>query len=206
MLSRIPLCLAAGCAALAMGAAMPARAMDNCAGSFSATLLRPLATPTVVGLDLSDSSDVTARLAQAFTGGMQEAGVTVSGAPDVLLRVSYQVVGQGGSTLGGQVQNPASDPNTGWSNWSGGQSAALEGGISLALPDIPNSDMFNPQQTAQSGLLMLRVEARNNGIGAPVWIGVLQCTVRNSDSVALARQLGYVLGGALGKEIGSAPM
>ncbi|MFL5257850.1 MAG: hypothetical protein ACJ8AI_34220 [Rhodopila sp.] len=207
MQSRFFRCLSALCGAgLILAAGGIARATDSCAGSYSATLLQPLAAPTVVDLDLSDSSDMTARLAQAFTGGMQDAGVTVSGSPNVILRLSYQVVGQGGSVPGGPVINPAGNPDTGWSSWSGGQTAALQGGITLALPDIPNTDMFNPQQTAQSALLMLRAEARNQGGGLPVWIAVLQCTVQTTDSVMLARQLGYVLGGAVGKEINKAPV
>jgi len=184
----------------------PAHAMDACAGSYAATLLRPLASPLVVGLDLTDNADITMRLGQAFTNGLQDAGVSVGGAPDVLLRLSYQVVGQGSSTPGGPVQVPYNDPNTGWSSWSGGQAAALQGGVSLALPDIPNTDMFNPQQSAQSGLLMLRVEARNQGIGTPAWIATLQCTLQTTDSVALARQLGVLIGGAIGKQVSKAPV
>ena len=189
-----------------LGTGGTARAMDSCSGSYSATLLKPLAAPTIVGIDLSDNSDVTARLAQAFSGGMQDAGVTVSGSPTVMLRLSYQVVGQGGSTPGSGAMTQAGDPQTGWSSWSGGQTAALQGGITLAMPDIPNYDMFVPNQPAQSGLLMLRAEARNTGAETPAWIAVLQCTVQTTDNLMLARQLGYVLGGAVGKERSKAPI
>lgn len=182
------------------------RAMDSCSGTYSATLLSPLARPPVVALDVSDSSDMTARLAQAFTGGMLDAGVTVSGTPTVSLRLSYQVVGQDGSVPGGPAMSQSGDPQTGWSSWSGGQTAALQGGISLALPDILNTDMFSPGQSAQSGLLMLRAEARNSGAAAPNWIAMLQCTVQTTDSLQLARQLGYLLGGAFGKEVAKGPV
>src|SRR4051812_38397277 len=98
MQSRFLHCLSAFFGAgLMLAAGGTAQAMDSCIGSYSAALLRPMAAPSVVGLDLSDSSDITARLAEAFTSGMQDAGVSVGGTPNVLLRVTYQVVGQGGS-------------------------------------------------------------------------------------------------------------
>lgn len=194
-------------AALSLAAPRLAAAMDSCAGTYSATLLSPLAAPTVVALNVSDSSDLTARLATAFTTGMQDAGVTVTGTPTVSLRLSYSVVGQGGGSVpGGPLINPASDAQTGWSSWSGGQNEALQGGITLALPDIPSADMFNPQTPTQSGLLMLRAEARNADGQTPVWIAMLQCTVQTTDAVMLARQLGYLLGGAVGKEVSKAPV
>jgi hypothetical protein len=184
----------------------PARAMDGCSGWYSATLPSPLTVPTIVGLDLSDNADATTRLAQAFSGGMQDAGVTVAGTPTVLLRLSYQIVGQGGTTPGGGATTQAGDPQSGWSSWSGGETAALQGGITLAMPDIPNYDAFVPNQPTQSGLLMLRAEARNGGAGAPAWVAILQCKVQTTDSLALARQLGYLLGGAVGKERSKAPV
>jgi len=190
--------LAAISFAVAALAAGSAHAMGTCTGNYSATLLHPLAVPTVVGLDLSDNSTTTMQLGQAFTGGMKDAGVTVTGTPTVKLRVTYDVAGQGGSTPGGGAMTQAGDPQTGWSSWSGGQMAALQGGITLAMPDIPNYSMFRPQQPPQSALLMLRAVATNVGTQNPVWIGVLQCTVKTTDNLALARELGYLLGGALG--------
>src|SRR5262245_35181682 len=82
-------------------------AMPSCTGKYSATLLAPLAQPTIVALDLADSSDVSASLGRAFTSGMQESGVTVSGPATVSLRLTYQVLGQGGGgggNGGGQTQ------------------------------------------------------------------------------------------------------
>jgi hypothetical protein len=175
-----------------------AHAMGTCSGNYSATLLHPLALPTVVNLDLSDNSTTTMQLGQAFTGGMKDAGVAVTGTPTVKLRVTYDVAGQGGSTPGNATMPQTSNRQTGWSSWSGGQMAALQGGITLAMPDIPNYSMFKPQQRAQSALLMLRAVATNVGTDQPVWIGVLQCTVKTTDNLALARELGYLLGGALG--------
>jgi hypothetical protein len=148
MRTRFPSRLAAtSFAALALTAG-GARAMDTCSGNYSATLLHPLALPTIVGLDLSDNSATTIRLGQAFTGGMKDAGIAVTGTPTVTLRVTYDVAGQGGSTPGGGAMTQAGNPQSGWSSWSGGQMAALQGGITLAMPDIPNYTMFRPQQPA----------------------------------------------------------
>ncbi len=196
--------------ALAAGVALAvcsgnAYALDSCTGHYSATLLKPLAQPAIVAIDLADSSDVSARLGAAFTNGMQAAGVAVTGTPSVTLRLSYQVTGQGGGTGGGGL-NQGGGAATGWSSWSGGDAASLQGGQTLALPGFPNYDAFAPQQPVQSALLMLRVEARNLGTDAPNWVAMLQCTLAGTDNQALAYQLGYLIGGALGQQRDNAPV
>ena len=131
---------------LAVCIAGPASAMDSCSGMYSATLLHPLTEPTIVALDLADSSDVSKNLGEAFTNGMQEAGTTVTGTPTVKLRLSYQILGQGGSGNGsGGGLNQGGGAQTGWTSWSGGDAAALQGGQTAALPDIPNFDAFSPK-------------------------------------------------------------
>ena len=193
--------------AFMMIGSLHAYAMQSCSGMYSATLLQPLTEPTVITLDLADSSVVPASLGQAFTNGMQAAGATVSGTPTVRLRLSYQVTGQGGGRYGGGGGlNTGGGPQTGWSNWSGGDAAALQGGQTLALPDIPNYDVFSPAQPVQSALLILRAEARNAGANAPNWVASLQCTMQGTDNQTLAYQLGYLIGGAIGKQRTKAPV
>ena len=192
---------------LAVCVAGPARAMDSCSGMYSATLLHPLAEPTIVELDLADSSDVSKHLGEAFTNGMQEAGTTVTGTPTVKLRLSYQIIGQGGSGPGGGGGlNQGGGAQTGWTGWSGGDAAALQGGQTAALPDIPNFDAFSPKQPVQSALLVVRFEARNVGADAPDWVASLQCTMQGTDNKTLAYQLGRLVGGALGKQRSNAPV
>ena len=147
--------------AFMMIGSLHAYAMQSCSGMYSATLLQPLTEPTVITLDLADSSVVPASLGQAFTSGMQAAGATVSGTPTVRLRLSYQVTGQGGGRGGGGGLNTGGGPQTGWSNWSGCDAAALQGGQTLALPDIPNYDVFSPAAS-------------------------LQCTMQGTDNTSLA--------------------
>jgi hypothetical protein len=193
--------------ATAVCIAAPASAMDSCSGIYSATLLHPLTEPTIVALDQADSSDVSKHLGEAFTNGMQEAGTTVTGTPTVKLRLSYQIIGQGGSgTGGGGGLNQGGGAQTGWSSWSGGDAAALQGGQTAALPDIPNFDVFSPKQPVQSALLVVRFEARNVGAEAPDWVASLQCTMQGTDNKTLAYQLGRLIGGAIGKQRSNAPV
>ena len=95
---------------------------------------------------------------------------------------------------------------TGWSSWSGGTAAGVQGGQSLALPDFPDYDAFSPQQPVQSALLMFRVEARNVGADTPNWVAWMQCTLSGTDNQMLAYQLGYLIGGAFGKEHDNEPV
>jgi hypothetical protein len=138
---------------------------------------------------------------------MQEAGTTVTGTPTVKLRLSYQIIGQGGSgTGGGGGLNQGGGAQTGWTSWSAGDAAALQGGQTAALPDIPNFDMFSPKQPVQSALLVVRFEARNVGADAPDWVASLQCTMQGTDNKTLAYQLGRLIGGAIGKQRSNAPV
>jgi hypothetical protein len=181
-------------------------ALDSCIGKYSAALLHPVTVPAVVALDLHDSSDVNAALGQSFTNGMREAGRLVSGAPTVRLSLSYDVIGQGGGSAGGGGLNQGGGAATGWSNWSGGGAAALEGGQTLALPDFPRYGAFSPQQPVQSALLVLRVEARNTHDNALDWIASVQCTMQGTDNETLAYQIGYLIGGAIGKRRDNSPV
>jgi hypothetical protein len=208
MLWRYP----GGAAVIAVGAACvmlgvgPASAMESCTGKYSAAALHPLAEPVVVALDLHDSSDVNTALGQAFTKGMREAGQRVSGTPTVKLSLSYQVLGQGGGDAGGGGLNQGGGAPTGWSNWSGGGAAALGGGQTLALPDFPRYGVFSPQQAVQSALLVLRVEARNTHDNTLDWVASVQCTMQGTDNQILAYQLGYLIGGVIGKRRDESPV
>jgi hypothetical protein len=189
---------AAGLCALAGGA----QAMDTCSGEFSASPLRALPVPAVVGLDLADSSATNTALAGAFTNGMGNAGAQVSGTPTVKLRLTWQVLGQGGSNSGGGnalVPMQPGPEGTGASIWSGNSQTFLQGGIDRSLPDMPNYGVFSGGQPVQSGLLIFRAEARGPDGVTIYWIGSVQCTLKTGDNTALAYQLGQLIGGALGQ-------
>jgi hypothetical protein len=181
----------------------PARALDTCNGQYSAAALQPLPVPTVVKLDLRDSSPVNTDLAKAFTTGMQQAGLHVDGPPTVKLSITFSIIGQGGGGPGpvppggaGADGNYATGTNTPW----------LNGGFTAQLPDMPRYDLFTPQQPAQSALLMMRVEANDPSTGTTDWIGSIQCTLLGNDNQTLAYQLGHRIGGTLGKRVANGPL
>lgn len=179
-----------------------AQAMDSCSGQYNATLIQPLPVPTVVRLDLHDSSPTNVKLASAFTNGLQQAGVNVQGQPTVKLVLTFSILGQGeGSGPGKRYLDKNA---TGWSN--GSNAPWLQGGMTFSMPDMPRYDMFSPQQPAQSGLLALRVEARDAISNATDWVAVVQCTLQGSDNQLLAYQLGYRIGELFGKRVSQGPL
>jgi len=193
------------------GMAGTAAAMNTCGGELSSAALQPLPVPAVVGLDLSDSSPTSATLAAAFTRGMSVAGAQVPDgqAATVKLRLTWQVLGQGGSGQGGGnalVPMQPGPQGTGASVWSGNSQTFLQGGIDRAMPDMPNYDMFAPGQSAQSGLLIFRAEARNPAGDTIYWIGSVQCTLTGGDNQTLAYQLGQLIGSAIGQRRDRVPM
>ncbi|HET7881311.1 MAG TPA: hypothetical protein VFL55_10530 [Acetobacteraceae bacterium] len=184
-----------------------AGAMESCVGHYSAALLNALPVPTVVALDVPDSTPTNANLLQAFTRGMSEAGQATGSQPTVKLSLSYQVTGQGGG--GGGSDGGSTTPGGtagGWSNWSGSNAPWLQGGETAALPGIPSYDAFSPQPAAQSALLFLRAQLQPVGASTPAWIATLQCTMQAADNQQLAYQLGYLIGGAIGKRIDNSPL
>jgi hypothetical protein len=180
--------------------------MDSCSGQYSAALLHPLPVPMVVALQLSDPSDRNVSLANAFTKGMREAGLVVSGSPTVKLSLSAQVLGQGGVSASGGGLNPGGGAQSGASSWWGGDVASLQGGQTSALPDFPASSMFAPQQPVQSALLVLRVEARNTQDNTLGWVAVVQCTMLGTDDQTRAYELGHLIGGSIGKRVNATPL
>jgi hypothetical protein len=193
---------------LAAGLSGAAMATDTCNGEFSASALLPLPASPVVGLDLADSSPANATLANAFTSGMQSAGTQVPGSQPatVKLRLTWQVLGQGGSNPGSGGNSPGGPVNTDGSPWAGNSQTFLQGGIDRALPDMPNYDIFSPRQSAQSGLLIFRVEARDPTGNTIYWIGSAQCTLLGGDNQQLAFQLGHLIGGSIGQRLSRVAM
>ncbi len=172
---------------------------------YSAALLQPIPQPVVVALDLRDSTPVNTSLGQAFTNGMRESGVRVSGTPTARISLSWQIVGQGGAVPPGAGLGRGGGINAG-SNRSGGPGAGLQGGMSAALPDFPDARIFGSGQSAQAGLLMLRAVVKNAASNTVDWVATVQCTVRGTDSTLLATQLGQLLGAALGKRVSQGTM
>src|SRR5271166_1184982 len=178
----------------------PARAMGSCSGQYSATPLQPLPQPVVVALVLSDNSPRNVQLAQDFSNGLGQAGIAVGNPPNVNLSVTYQIYGQGGNSGGGGGDGGG----TGWgtaNSWD-----AMQGGVTLQQPDMPNFDAFSPSAPVQSAELMARFEARDTQTNKTDWVAVVQCTVQDGGQQTLVYDLGYLIGGALGKRVNQGRM
>ncbi|HET6185135.1 MAG TPA: hypothetical protein VFA03_16280 [Acetobacteraceae bacterium] len=187
-----------------IGAAGAARGMPSCTGQFSATPLQALPHPAVVAVDLRDNSRRNVSLGEAFTNGLSQAGLKVTGAPNVRIRLRWQAVGQGGSA-GSTVGLGRSD-NSGFSSWSSAPVSGLQGGRSAALPDFPSAGLFSRQRgTTPTVLLIMNAQARGAD-GTVYWVASLQCTPQGGDNTQLAFDLGQLLGRALGKRVDNQPM
>ncbi len=186
-LPMLGLTVLAACAA-ASGAAGGALAMDACrGGEFSASPLRPLPQPAVIGVTVTDNSAENVGLAAAFTNGMRDAGARVPGTSTatVAMRLSWQVLSPGGS---GNNQSSG-----------GGASSLPQGGITRAPPQIPTQGVISGRGSLQPGVLVFRAEARDPNGATIYWIGSVQCTLQGSGNEALLYQLGQLIGGAVGQ-------
>jgi hypothetical protein len=178
-----------GMAACAGGA----RALEACrGGEFSASPLRPLPSPAVIGVDVTDNSAENAGLAAAFSRGMSNAGAQVpaGGAATVAMRLSWQVLNPGGGGGGG---------NGGGQSGGGGGQGYMQGGIAREAPVIPDQGLISGRQAIQPGLLVFRAEARDPSGATIFWIGSVQCTLTNGETDKLLYQLGQLIGGAIGQ-------
>ncbi len=52
----------------------------------------------------------------------------------------------------------------------------------------------------------MRVEARNTQDNTLGWIASVQCTMQSTDDALLAYQLGYRIGGSIGKRLDPTPL
>jgi hypothetical protein len=82
--------------------------MQTCRGSLSATLLQPLPSSIVAGLDVHDRSARNLKLADRFMIGVRDAGVAVGPQPNLLLHVDMSVLGKGGTSSNRMVERNGS--------------------------------------------------------------------------------------------------
>ncbi len=199
---------------VALGCALHAssgQAMSACGGEYSTAVFQPVPVPTIVRLDLRDSSSVSTALANAFTTGMSAAGLKIGSPTTVKLTVTYNVLGQGGApSAASSAPIPIGTTDTSWGAQWGNSQTWLDGGWTTSLPDLPRYDIFNPQPQlqpqGQSALLVVRVVANNTETGALIWIASVQCRAQGSDNRLLAFQLGRLVGGSFGKRVSRGPM
>ncbi len=175
----------AGLALLATG---PAWGQQLCHGSYSATLLRPLPAPLVVGLDIRDDSPGNLDLAARFKSGLQKAGVATTGTPTAQLNLAVTLTG------GPQRREPFDAPANSF-GWMGG-------GINM---QEPNAGRFGRPAAPPPMLLQIRATLSAAASGPVQWVAVLQCSMRGADDRALAFQIGSLIGQAIGKRVENKP-
>jgi hypothetical protein len=172
---------------------VPAAAGSTCDGSYAATLLQPLPTPMVVGLDVRDDSPANERLAARFLAGLREAGVTVGEPPNVVLHIGTLRVSGGGREQAGETYTP-------YSEWSG-----EEGGLQRDVPGVFGTPLAT-RTPAAAPLLTLRIEATAGQAPRIAWVVAIQCQIVGSDDGARAQEIGRAIGPALGQRVERRPL
>jgi hypothetical protein len=162
-------------------------ALESCAGVYSASLLRPLPKSVIVHLDRHDDSPRSIRLADAFMGGVATAGVVVQGNPTVMLHLEVD------------ISHPPLPRPPGASPFIP-DLRGLQGGLVLTRPETDPSRYARPAHPAGAPILSLRTELTDTRTDTVLWAGDFSCALTSSSPVEqLARDLGQVVGGALGR-------
>ena len=189
-------CILTAVCLLSLAWAREAHPMQTCRGSLSATLLQPLPTSIVAGLDIHDRSARNLKLADRFMIGVHEAGVAVGPQPNLLLHVDMSVLGKSGSSSGRMVERNYPDLS------------GLRVGSQVALAPIPSTGLSTTARRAPPTppLLFLRIDATVDTETRISWVISVQCQMTGTDEGLLAQQLGRVVGGALGQRIERRPL
>ena len=169
-----------------------ANAAPRCQGTYAATSLQPLPERVVVDLDIRDRSPRNLMLADRFLKGVREAGVAVGQEANVLLHVSTSRLGETSSGTPRGAERTYSE--------LGGLAG---GGMRPRLPPVPTTGMKASRSApAAQPLLALRVDATEGKNTRIIWVASLQCQITGRpDDGGVARELGRVIGGALGKRV-----
>jgi hypothetical protein len=170
--------------------------MQTCRGSLSATLLQPLPSSIVAGLDVHDRSARNLKLADRFMIGVRDAGVAVGPQPNLLLHVDMSVLGKGGTSSNRMVERNYPDLS------------GLRAGSQVSLAPIPSAGLSTTTRRAPPTppLLFLRIDASLDTETRISWIASVQCQMIGTDEGLLAQQLGRVVGGVLGQRIERSPL
>ncbi len=165
-------------------------AMGSCSGSYSASLLRPLPAPLVVGVVVLDNSPRNLQLASRFNAGLQQAGIAISGTPTAQMTLTVTLnSGLGGSDA---ALVPQQDYSFSWRN-----------GYDLQRPG--QTQFGGNRQAPQATTVQLRADLRPSLSEPVAWVATLQCTMQGSDEDQLAFDIGSLLGGGIGKRVDQAP-
>lgn len=178
-----------GAAMLAAVAARPGQAMESCTGTYSATLLRPLPVPLVVGVAPRDNSPRNLDLVGQFRAGLEKAGVAVTGTPTAQLTLN---VTRSSGGFRDDAPEPAPEAGFGW----------MGGGVDRQLPD--ESRFGGSRQAAGPVTVLLRAELRRTPTDPVAWVATLQCNMQGNDDRLLSFEIGTLIGGAIGRRVDQA--
>jgi hypothetical protein len=170
--------------------------MQTCRGSLSATLLQPLPTSIVAGLDIHDRSARNLKLADRFMIGVRDAGIAVGPQPNLQLHVDMSVLGKSGSPPSRMVER----------NYP--ELSGLRAGSQAALAPMPSVGLSTATRRAPptTPMLFLRIDATVDTESRISWVASVQCQMTGTDEGLLAQQLGRIVGGALGQRIERRPL
>jgi len=178
------------CTLLAATLALPAAAQE-CRGTYAATLLHPVALPTVIARAVHDDSDTNKMLAARFLQGMRDGGAKLDGKPNAQLNISYSIVGL-------EQNRPGEDGHSfeDFSGFSTGLIPSLpaQSAMRLQLPMHPHGNLTLTLRAELSAVGSMRVDR----------VASVQCTMSGLDPPRLAYDMGRLIGGAAGRTAGRA--
>ncbi len=168
---------------LLLGVMVRADAAGTCAGTIQTSSLHPLPKPMVVSGATSVANSANPELTRRFVQGLQRAGITVAEEDgNVTLNIAVSVTAPRGSSVkSGQYEG---------FDWVSGEPIA--GG--QMVPGI------------RSTTLALSAVMSDNVAITQSWLATIDCKVRTDDPGALAEDLGYAIGRAVGSDMERKPL
>ncbi len=163
---------------LSVATTVQAQAAGTCAGTIQTSSLHPLPQPMVVSGATSVANSANPELTKRFVEGLQRAGVTVADeGGNVTLNIAVSVTAPRGSDVkSGQYEG---------FDWVSGEPLAA----GQHVPGIRSTT-----------LAMSAVLSDNTAI-TQSWLATIDCQVRTDDPGALAEDLGYAIGRAVGSNM-----
>ncbi len=145
----------------------------TCTGTYTAALIHPLPTPSVVMLPNIRRSG-SAELASRFIAGLQRGGVVTSGQPTMRLDFTAMAIPAAGIVS----RNPGSYHGAGWA--------------------LDTSESADP---VVSSTLHVSMTLRNIQTSESSWIAALDCKILTDNKGRIVEMIGELLGGAMGKNV-----
>jgi hypothetical protein len=167
-----------------------AASAQSCTGTYYTTLLHALPAAPVMALDLRDDSDFNLALRDRFNAGAREVGAPVDGRPNLRLLVTYRISSPGGQ--GDAIRGERFDSTySGFSELRGDRYATPQMATRTPGGAIPDRTLY------------LRADLVEPATLRPLWLAVVQCRLLDDDPGGLAHDLGRLIGGAMGRTVGS---